>query len=125
MPLPHLLPDLHRAHRLRPAHRARHAPGAVSTRPGAGTAGRVGIGPQERVGTTAGGIVTGLRHVLRWLLLAVAIAAGTAVALTLIAAATDLALRLLPGPRRSWSTPWRKASASTPPTHRLRPTPSA
>jgi len=40
--------------------------------------------------------VTGLRHAGRWLLLAVAIAAGTAVALTLIAAATGLALRLLP-----------------------------
>ena len=40
--------------------------------------------------------MTGLRHVLRWLLLAAAIAAGTAAALTLIAAGTDLALRLLP-----------------------------
>jgi len=41
-------------------------------------------------------VSTWLRHVLRWVLLAVAIAAGTAVALTLIAAGTDLALRLLP-----------------------------
>ncbi len=40
--------------------------------------------------------MTGLRHVLRWVLLAAAIAAGTAVTLTLIAAGTDLALRLLP-----------------------------
>src|SRR5258708_5756292 len=57
-------------------------------------------GPQGRQGScgdAAGDIVsTWLRHVLRWVLLAVAIAAGTAVALTLIAAGTDLALRLLP-----------------------------